>query len=101
MAHSIYPDYPPALSPSQSHFISSAAKEWAISHGLAVGPAPSFIAAEHDPNRALATTAPITLFPSLFPLQCFHEALMIQTAYNEVYAGIARDEEWLRPVVEE
>lgn len=101
MAPSIYPDYPPSLTPEQTYFITSAAKEWAIAHGLAVRPATSFIASEHDPERALATTAPITLFPSLFPLQCFHEALMLQTAYNEIYAKIARDEEWLQPVIEE
>ena len=97
----MYPSYPPSLTPSQITFLSSTAKEWAIAHGLAVGPAPSFIAAEHDPNRALATPAPVTLFPSLFPMQCFHEALMLQTAYNELYANIARDEEWLGEVVAE
>lgn len=101
MTPSIYPSYPPSLTPSQASFLKSTVKEWAICHGLAVAPAPSFIAAEHDPNHALATTAPVTLFPSLVPLQCFHEALMIQTAYNEVYARIARDEEWLGEVVEE
>ena len=101
MAPSIYPNYPPSLTPEQTAFLTSTIKEWAICHGLAVGPAPSFIAAEHDPNHALAITAPITLFPSLFPLQCYHEALMIQTAYNEVYARIAMDEEWLTPIVEE
>lgn len=99
MAPKIYPAYPPQVTPAQCHFLTAVTKEWAICHGLAVTPASS-------PNRddvvdTLATTAPVTLFPSLFPLNCYHEALMIQTAYNEMYSSISRDEKWLADVVKE
>ncbi len=56
---------------------------------------------EQDLLRSLATTAPVTLFPSLFPRACFEEGRAIQTAYNELYACIANDEEWLGEVVKE
>ena len=97
----IYPPYPPPLTEPQKTFLSGLVKEWAISHGLAVGAPPSYLDPEHDPQRALTATAPVTLFPSLFPLQCFHEALMLQTAFNELYANVERDEAWLGGVVEE
>lgn len=41
------------------------------------------------------------MFPSLFPRVCFEEALAIQKAYNELYAAIAQDEEWLEGIVDE
>ena len=89
-----YPSsYPPTLTPEQEAFLVSTIKEWGIAHGLAVRPPQSFT--KEDPHGSLTTTAPVTIFPSTFPLQCYHEALMIQTAYNELYANVARDEQWL------
>ena len=101
MAASIYPDYPPQLSSEQSDYLLSNVKDWSILNGLAVRPAISFVPETLDPLRSLAVTAPVTLFPSLFPRACFVEARAIQTAYNELYALIARDERWLQEVVEE
>ena len=101
MAASIYPDYPPDLTSEQSAYLLSNVKDWSILNGLAVRPSLSFVSNEVDPSRSLAVTAPVTLFPSLFPRRCFEEARAIQTAYNELYALIARDEEWLREIVEE
>ncbi len=102
MTDPFYPEnYPPNLTDEQSKFLTSTVKDWSIAHGLAVRPATAFTEEGHDPNGALATTAPVTLFPSLVPLNCFHETLMIQTAYNELYAAVARDEQWLGEVVGE
>lgn len=101
MAASIYPNYPPALTSEQSHYLLSNIKDWSILNGLAVRPSSSFVSKETDPSRSLAVTAPVTLFPSLFPRACFEEARAIQTAYNELYACIANDEEWLGEVVKE
>lgn len=77
------------------------AKDWSIANGLAVRPAPSFVQPPQDPSGVLATTAPVTLFPSLFPRSCFEDGLAIQKAYNDLYSAIARDEEWLQGIVEE
>lgn len=101
MAASIYPDYPPSLTAAQSDYLLSTIKDWSILNGLAVRPASSFVSTNVDPSRSLAVTAPVTLFPSLFPRSCFEEAQAIQTAYNELYALVARDERWLQDIVEE
>jgi glutathione synthetase len=61
----------------------------------------SFVQPSQDPSGVLASTAPVTLFPSLFPKSCFEDGLSIQKAYNELYSAIARDEAWLQSIVEE
>ncbi|CAI6333460.1 unnamed protein product [Periconia digitata] len=93
--------YPPELSTEEEKYLLENVKDWSIAHGLAVRPAPSFVEPSNDPSGVLATTAPVTLFPSLFPRSCFEEGLAIQKAYNELYSAIARDEEWLKSIVEE
>ena len=101
MAASIYPDYPPSLNAEQSKYLLSNLKDWSILHGLAVRPSQAFVSKEIDPAGSLAVTAPVALFPGLFPRACFEEAKAIQKAYNELYASIASNEDWLREVVEE
>ncbi|KAF2176775.1 glutathione synthase [Zopfia rhizophila CBS 207.26] len=101
MAPPLYPEYPPELSSNEQQYLLSNLKDWSIAHGLAVRPAPSFVSQQQDPSGVLATTAPVTLFPSPFPRTCFEEGLAIQKAYNELYSAIARDEQWLQSIVEE
>ena len=93
--------YPPELSPAQSDYLLSNVKDWSILNGLAVRPSEAYIPKETDSTGSLAVTAPVTLFPSLFPKDCFEEARAIQVAYNELYALIASDEHWLGKIVEE
>lgn len=101
MSRQIYPQYPPDLSETQLQYLLTTIKDWSIAHGLAVRPPPSLVSHEQDPAGALAITAPVTLFPSLFPRACFEQGRAIQTAYNELYAAIASDEAWLKEIVEE
>lgn len=101
MSNSAYINYPPALSPAQQEYLVTTAKDWAIQNGLAVRPNPSALPEGADSNRVLATNAPITLFPSPFPKSCFEEAQSLQTAYNQLYAMITCDEEWLGKVIAE
>lgn len=101
MAASISPDYPPDLTAEQFDYLISSVKDWSILHGLAVRPPASLVSEKVDPSRSLAVTAPVTLFPGLFPRACFEEARSIQDSYNELYAAIATDVEWLGEVVEE
>lgn len=101
MATSPYPDYPPTVKADQFEYLLSNVKDWSIYNGLVVRPSTSFVSSNIDPSRSLAITAPVTLFPSLFPRGCFDEALALQTAYNELYMAIASDEAWLKNVVEE
>ena len=101
MSAPAYPDYPPKLSQAQSKYLLSNIKDWSIYNGLAVRPPLTFVPEDIDSSRCLATTAPVTLFPSLFPQSCFQAAKTIQCAYNVLYAAVAMDEEWLGKVVEE
>jgi hypothetical protein len=59
------------------------------------------VTSESDPHGVLATTAPVTIFPSPFPRVCFEQAKAVQEAYNELYSSISRDEGFLKGVVEE
>lgn len=101
MATSLYPEYPPNLTPEQFEYLLSNVKDWSILNGLAVRPSIKYVSKEVDPSSSLAVTAPVALFPSLFPRACFEEARAIQTAYNELYAMVAKDECWLEEIVEE
>ena len=93
-------NYPPKQTSDKIEHLVSLIKDWSIAHGLAVRPSPSVITTESDPHGILATTAPVTLFPSPFPRGCFDQAQSIQEAYNELYASIAQDEEFLESIVE-
>ena len=101
MANSIYADYPPVLSPVQQEYLVTTTKDWAIQNGLAVRPAPNALPEGADSNRVLATNAPVTLFPSPFPRNCFEEAQALQIVYNKLYAVITCNEEWLGKVMQE
>lgn len=101
MAASIFPEYPPQTTIDQQEFLLSSIKNWSVLNGLATRPSPTFVPTEVDSSGSLATTAPVTFFPSLFPRNCFDEARFIQQAYNQLYAAIARDRTWLKEIVEE
>ena len=101
MAASIFSDFPPPLTSDQFEYLLSNVKDWSILNGLAVRPPVSLVPHDMDPTGSLAITAPITLFPSLFPRACFNEARALQTAYNELYMAIASDEVWLGDIVNE
>lgn len=75
--------------------------DYSLSHGLAVRPAESFISKGLSPNGALATHAPVTLFPSPFPRSCLEEGRAVQKDYNELYARVAGNEEWLEKIIVE
>ncbi|KAJ5737203.1 uncharacterized protein N7483_002328 [Penicillium malachiteum] len=101
MDESVFNDYPPQLSPEQQEYLVTATKDWAIQNGLAVRPSPTILPANADPNRVLATNAPVTLFPSPFPRACFEEAQALQTVYNQLYAAITCNEEWLGSIIKD
>ncbi|KAJ9382900.1 hypothetical protein DTO063F5_5419 [Paecilomyces variotii] len=101
MDQSIYSSYPPPLDPAQEQFLVTTVKDWTIHNGLTVRPSPASLPAGADEKGVLATNAPVTLFPSLFPKSCFEEATALQKAYNELYANITCDTAWLEKVMEE
>jgi len=92
--------YPPVLANElEKERLAQVVKDWTIAHGLAVRPPPAVVS--HDPHGILATSVPVTLFPSPFPKTCFDEAKAIQTTYNELYARISQDEDFLAELVQE
>ena len=98
---SVYASYPPNLTDEQKHYLVATVKNWSIQHGLTVRPNPSFVSPEQDPHAILATNAPVTLFPSPFSKAAFAHAESLQLPYNELYARIANDEEWLEEILKE
>ncbi|KAI9924459.1 hypothetical protein ASPWEDRAFT_23509 [Aspergillus wentii DTO 134E9] len=101
MDDSIYSSYPPHLNPAQQEYLVTTIKDWASQNGLVVRPSPALISQESNPHGVLATNAPVTLFPSLFPKSCFEEAKALQTVYNQLYAAITCNEEWIEKVMED
>lgn len=93
--------YPPEITSSEGERLTEVVKDWAIAHGLSVRPPPAVVAAEADPGNILATAVPVTLFPSPFPKVCFEQGQHVQKAYNELYAAISQDEEFLTQIVKE
>ncbi|EAQ90938.1 hypothetical protein CHGG_02873 [Chaetomium globosum CBS 148.51] len=92
--------YPPTLDDAlEKDRLAQAIKDWTIANGLAVRPPPAV--ASNNLEGILAMSAPVTLFPSPFPKSCFEEAKAIQTKYNELYARISQDEEYLSGLVQE
>ncbi|KAK1974349.1 glutathione synthetase [Colletotrichum cereale] len=93
--------YPPRLSQSEQDALVQTVKDWAIGNGLSVRPPPAVVSPESDPKGILAVNVPVTLFPSPFPRSCFEQAKSVQKTYNELYAAISRDEDFLSAIVNE
>jgi glutathione synthase len=93
--------YPPSLSDDETAHLVDTIKDWSIGNGLAIRPPPSVIAPEADPRGVAAVTAPVTIFPSPFPRQCFAQGKAVQTTYNELYAAVSRDEKFLEQTVKQ
>jgi glutathione synthase len=92
--------YPPTLDDAlEKDRLVQTIKDWTITNGLTVRPPPAV--AGNDSEGILAMSAPVTLFPSPFPKSCFEEAQAIQIQYNDLYARISRDEEFLSGLVQE
>ena len=94
-------EYPPHLTDAEQQGLVEAIKDWSIANGLAIRPPPAVIPTEVDPVGIAAVNAPVTLFPSPFPRQCFAQARSVQKTYNELYAAVSRDEEFISDIVQQ
>jgi len=93
--------YPPDIDEGERQGLVQVVKDWTAAHGLTVRPPPAVVSPELDPSGILATSAPVTLFPSPFPRACFVQAKLVQHAYNELYSKISQDEEFLTRIASE
>jgi glutathione synthase len=87
-----YSNYPPKLNDEEERYLIEILKDYGLSIGFCV----KYNSPEIGECAALA---PITLFPSLFPQQCFTTAEAVQKPYNELYAKIASDLKWLESCI--
>ncbi len=90
--------FPPQLDQIQLESLRTSLIDWCLSHGLVVRPPANL---SDNPNTCLVSHAPVALFPSLFSRKAFDQAKHIQTAYNELYAKIALDEQFLSKIMRE
>lgn len=93
--------YPPAVDDAERERLVDIIKDWTVANGLTVRPPPALVSADSDPDRVLATSVPVTLFPSPFPRVCFDQAKAVQKAYNELYARVSQDADFLSLIVKE
>jgi glutathione synthase len=100
-ANKIYGDYPPPLTPEQEEHLIQTVKNWTVEHALTVRPSTAIVPEDTNSTNVLATSAPVSLFPSPFPKACFEQARSLQQTYNELYANIASDERWLKNIMKE
>lgn len=101
-SQTLAPDtYPPAVDEAERARLVEVIKDWTVANGLTVRPPPSLISADGDSNGILATSVPVTLFPSPFPRVCFDQARTVQKAYNDLYAKVSQDVGFLSSMVEE
>ena len=94
-------EYPPPINDEEREALTQAIKDWSLANGLAVRPPPAVLSPEADPAGITATSAPVTLFPSAFPEKCFQQAKSVQRTYNELYARLSLNVDFLAQVVKE
>ncbi|KAK9460671.1 glutathione synthase [Lipomyces oligophaga] len=91
--------YPPKLSPDETASLSVALRDWALSHGLVIRAHPTSVSTTTDAD-ILATHVPLTLFPSPFPKALFEEARELQLEFQNLYARVADDMDFLAAITE-
>lgn len=89
-------DLASALSDEQLQILKDIALDFALSNGLVIRPVSkgSNIIAEGVIN------APVTLFPSYFPLDAYDSAVKLQPLYNQLVHDISQDDAFLREIME-
>lgn len=83
-----YPAYPPKPSSEEAAFITQTTIDWSLGNGLTM--------LSPEGKGVTAVHAPVTIYPSPFPKSAMINALAVQTAFNELYANVANNEEWLK-----
>jgi glutathione synthetase len=86
--------YPPSLLDEQLDTLISDIRDWQLTNGSLL----KLVQTEEE-NAVLAQPVGITVFPTLFPRQLFHEAISLQKLYNKLYIAVAEDEEWLHSIL--
>ncbi|KAF8942994.1 hypothetical protein BGZ47_005931 [Haplosporangium gracile] len=86
------------LNEEQLTILKHAALDFALSHGLVVRPPPSNDDATTQQGGVI--NAPVTLFPTPFPINAFNNAVEIQPLYNQLVHDISQDDAFLKEIME-
>ncbi|GAA5825314.1 hypothetical protein JCM11251_006933 [Rhodosporidiobolus azoricus] len=93
------PSWPPSLSHADGRTLLDLASDYSLSHGLVVRPFPTTAGDPSSIPHTSAIHAPYSLYPSPFPQDLFDQAKRLQPLYNELYARVTADDEFLEEVV--
>ena len=89
----ILPSYPPSLPPKALNYLLTSLNDYCLAHGITVRPVHA------GKGNHLASHAPVTVFPSLFPRRAWEQAIKVQQTYNILYSKIANNVEWLGEIM--
>lgn len=99
-SESSLPAWPPQelIEATRCASVTSDARDYALSHGLVYRALP----AEKGgvPPQDTTIHAPITLLPTPFPRFLFNKAQELQPLYNQLYARLALDEQFIKSIME-
>ncbi|PHH83242.1 hypothetical protein CDD82_2853 [Ophiocordyceps australis] len=90
--------YPPPLGQNELDALVQTTQDWSLANGLSVRHPRSTASDEH---AICVIAAPVTLFPSPFPRSCFEQAQSVQRAYNELYAAVSCDQDFIAETVKQ
>lgn len=92
------PNWPPKLNDDQITSLTGQAIDYALSHSITYRPLPSTTKGAKPPQDT-TIHAPISLLPSPFPAHLFEQSQSLQPLYNDLYARITVDKEFLRKII--
>ena len=82
----------PELSELQIDCLVEKLQQWSLANGLVMYP--------QGFTQSSTSVAPITLFPTPFPRKSFENAVNVQKTFNELYAGVVKNKDWLLNIIE-
>ncbi|KAG0369503.1 glutathione synthase [Gamsiella multidivaricata] len=92
-------DLASTLTEEQLQILKDAALDFALSHGLVVRP-PSTKDTQDPILAGGVINAPVSLFPTPFPINAFNDAVKIQPLFNQLVHDISEDDAFLKEIME-
>ncbi|TIB72047.1 glutathione synthase [Wallemia mellicola] len=90
-------EFPPKIEESFEKELIENLRAFCLGNGLVL--LPPIKAGETTVSSSEGVQAPVSLFPTPFPRKLYNQALSIQPVFNELYANVARDVEFLDKVM--
>jgi glutathione synthetase len=90
------PVWPPQLTDTHLEVLVSNITDYQITHGSMLK-----LLQTDELHTVLSNPVGVTLFPTLFPLELFNQALTLQKVYNKLYAAAGEDQDWLHETLKD